>query len=145
MPHPDQTALAACWRAVLAECPAPPIECLFRITEGFNVETVMKHGTDRHGRDREMDWRARGYRGAPRAFVDVIYASTAAEIEAALGGEALPNALGKRAQTPDPHLLVYRAADLEPVHAQRYAFRGLDRRAALLAIFALSEPVRRVV
>lgn len=142
---PDSSPLAACWRAVCAACPELPARCLFRITEGFNVPLVLRHGTDRYGRDRPMQWRARGYRGRPRPFVDVLFASTAAEIDAGLAGAPGPTALGKRAITPDPHLLVYRAADLERVHTRQYAFKGPDRRAALLAVFALGAPVRRVI
>lgn len=120
-----------------AACPAPPAACLFRITEGFNVETARRHGTDRFGRDRAMDWR--GHRGPPRAFVDVVFASTAAEIEAALASGAGGTALHKVPITPDPHWLVYRMADLERVHDRQYAFRDpARRRAALLAVLRVA-------
>lgn len=142
MSDPLET-LRAVWRAICADLPAPAGACLFRSTEGFNVEVVSRHGTDRHGRDRAMHWATRGYHGRPRAFAEVIFASTAAEVEASLTGARDRSALLKVPDTPDAHLLVYRADALDAVHDDQYAFRGSPR-AALLAIYAL-DPVRRLL
>lgn len=141
--HDGLEALRAMWSAVLAALPIAPDRCLFRSTEGYNVATVLRHGTDRHGRDAEMHWQTRGYRGPPRRFAEVVYASTAAEVEASLIGARASSALIKVPDTPDAHLLVYRADALAAVHDSQYAFCEPDLRAALVAVFAL-DPVRRI-
>lgn len=126
----------AIWLRLQAAAPAPVAECVFRVTEGFNLPTVLAHGTDRHGRDRAMDWVRRGYRGRPRPFDQVIYGSTAEQVELSLTGSG-SSALVKVAVTPSPHLLVYARAALEPVREKEWAFRGPPR-AALLAVFSVS-------
>lgn len=136
-------ALQVVWRTICDDLPVPPAACLFRSTEGYNLDVVCRHGTDRHGRDRPMSWAARGYRGPPRAFAEVVFASTAAEVDASLTGARDRSALLKVPDTPRAHLLVYRADALEAVHTDQYAFIGSPR-AALLAVYAL-DPVRRVV
>jgi hypothetical protein len=141
--HEAVDGLRTVWTAVLAALPEAAEGCLFRSTEGYNVETVRRHGTDRFGRDQAMHWSERGYRGAPRRFAEVIFASTAAEVEASLCGARDRSALLKVPETPAAHLLVYRADAFERVHDDQYAFCEADHRAALVAIFAL-DPVRRV-
>lgn len=119
----------------------PPGDHLYRTTEGFNLATVLAHGTDRHGRDREMRWVERGYRGPPQPFARVIFASTRAEIEAGFEGHRESSCMLKVPGTPDPHLLVYDRPALTPVHVDQYAFRG-DPRAALLAAIDLTHLAR---
>lgn len=132
--------LVAQWRAATAQLPGG--DYLFRTTEGFNVPTVLAHGTDRHGRDRDLRWVERGYRGPPRAFAEVIYASTADEVEAAFLGRRESSCMLKVPGTPDAHLLVYRRDALRPVHDDQYAFVGAAR-AALVAVFRLTPAVER--
>lgn len=140
-------SLSAIWSALRARCPLPVADCLFRITEGRNVSRVRRGGTDRHGLDRPegcveppwtaVEWRQHGYSGPFRPFVDVIYASTAAEIEASLAGQGT-SALSKIPQTAQPHVIVYRADAFSAVHTGQYAFRVPgDRRAAVVAIEAV--------
>lgn len=123
-------------------------EALFRITEGRHLPRVLQHGTDRFGLDRPpwatappwgpADWIQAGYRGRFRRFADVIFASTAAQIDDSLAGRRSSSALLKIPVTDDPHLLVYRAADFVAVHDAQYAFRdAARRRAALVAAWSV--------
>jgi len=120
-------------------------DCLFRSTEGFNLNAVLAHGTDRHGREQAgfcEGWAAGGYRGPPRPFDRVIFASTAAEIARQLRTGEGDTALSKCPDTEGAVLLVYRRADLVRVHRRQYAFRARrcpDARTALLAVFPVAE------
>ena len=134
---PQLHSLSKIWSAVLRECPLPPRACLFRTTEGENVERVRRYGTDRFGLDRPRgcarppwtaaDWAAHGFRGRWRPFVDVIYASTVADIERSLSGRG-SSALIKIPDTIEAHLVIYRAAAFVPVHEGQYAFIDPARR-----------------
>lgn len=146
--HAQLRSLSAIWSEARRRCPLPVVECLFRLTEGEALPTVMRHGTDRHGLDRPRgctappwgpaDWEREGYRGRFRPFVDVIFASTAEEIDDSLAGRRPSSAVLKIPVTTDPHLLVYRAADFTPVHDGQYAFRDPTQRcAALLAAWSV--------
>lgn len=137
-------ALSTIWSTMVHRCPLPVERCLFRITEGDHVERVRRHGTDRYGLDRPVgctappwtavEWRRFGYWGPWRPFADVIYASTAAEVEASVRG-AGHSALLKIPETEAPHVLIYRADAFVPVHDGQYAFRDPSRRlAALLGV-----------
>ena len=91
-------------------------------------------GTDRGDRRRTaLDWT--DYRGAPRAFHEVVFASTEDEV---LGRVPAPDGtcLDKLDETPDPLLLVYDARSLEEVRRKEFAFRpGVAPASALLAVF----------
>ncbi len=139
-------SLSTIWSAVARASPLPLGACLFRTTEGHHAETVRMHGTDRYGLDRPLgctappwtpaEWSRFGYRGPWRPFVDVVYASTAEEIEASLKGVG-SSALLKIPETVDAHVIVYRADAFVPVHRGQYAFVDASRRArAVLRIIA---------
>lgn len=134
------------WRALeaaLRGLEVEPATCLFRSTEGFNVATVEAFGTDRWGRtspDFIERWASEGYRGPPRPFCDVVFASTAAEIEAHLATGRGDTALSKCPGTPDAHMLVYRRRALRRVHTKQYAFVGpmpTTARGALVGIWVV--------
>lgn len=109
-----------------------PGELLLRVTEGFNLELVRLHGTDRADRDRPMSWGSRGYDGPSRSFADVLYATPEGE----LGRKGRsPTALDKLDETPGPLVLVYDRAAFERVRGREFAFRpGVARRDALVAV-----------
>lgn len=128
-------ALMADVRAALAaQQVGADVPLLLRTTEGFNLHLVRLTGTDRGDRRRTaLDWTE--YRGAPRAFHEVVFASTEDEI---VGRAPAPGGtcLDKLDETPDPLLLAYDARALEEVRRKEFAFRpGVAPANALLAVF----------
>lgn len=131
---PAAPLLAGVRAALAARGVGPDVPLLLRTTEGLNVDLVRLTGTDRGDRRRTaLDWS--DYRGAPRAFHEVVFASTEDEV---LGRAPAPDGtcLDKLDETPDPLLLVYDARALEEVRRKEFAFRaGVAPVSALLAVF----------
>jgi len=135
----------ALWRDL--ETLGPPPELLFRTTEGFNREAVLRHGTDRHGRpDRPLSWRERGYRGPERAWGELIFATPRQEVERRLAGRSpRPTALDKVPETTDAHVIVYDASCFERVRAKEYAIApGASFLRALVALYRVEGGVERL-
>ena len=117
---------------------------LYRVTEGANVETVLRHGTDRHGRaERALDWLRRGYEGPERPWSALIYGSSDAQVHLSLADEDGPSsAFRKIALSPNPHLLVYRATHFERVRDREYSpKRGRSFLGALVLVAPARLPI----
>ena len=121
---------------------------LYRLTESYNLGTVLAHGSDRMGRpERELDWHRQGYVGAPRQWSELIYASRDDEVVASLapGGEQRSSAFKKLDETPDAIVLVYDASAFEQVADRQYAIKvGESFREALRAVLRTTPEVQRI-
>lgn len=112
---------------------------LYRVTGEKHLSKVLMYGTDRAGFTNEMFWKERGYFGPPKAFEDVIYASTEEEITRGLKIEEINTAFKKIPLTIRPYLLVYDKSQFELVHPDhQYAFKNpSQKKKALVAVIKL--------
>lgn len=84
---------------------------------------TLRHGTDRAGLVKEIDWEKEGYWGGEWKFEDIIYGSSATEIIRGAIDKDFSTAFKKIPITKDPYILIYDSKKLVQVHPEhQYAF-----------------------
>jgi hypothetical protein len=132
-------------KRVLASDPHVLDDPLYRLTESYNLGTVLQHGTDRYGRPDSL-LPIEEYGGRSLLWSQVIYASTEPEVIASLRptGAELSSAFRKWCETPDAVVLVYRKSAMVKVADRQYTLLSQETfKTALVAVLTTVPTVER--